>query len=395
MTKEKNSEFKETTVDELLTNPFNTDNAILDESEKSNEISEKKNLKLYTQLNEERQKQAKALSTQIDEDNMSAITSYGSKAQKDLGQFSHSLINHVRNNETGEIGKSLRELMSKLDNSNPKELNPEPQSRLTKWFKRQKQSIYETNAKYQQIGIQVDTIANRLDDQKNILLNDNRQLEGLYKQNYQYFEAINVYIAAAQLKLEDLNANTLPQALNKANETGDQMDVQIVSDLEQFILRLEKRIYDLQLTRQMTIQQAPQIRLIQNTNQALAEKIQSSINTAIPLWKNQIAISLSLFKQSNAISAQRAVADTTNKLLIENADILKQSTIEAARENERGVIDIETLQHTQQSLIETLEETFSIQEEGRAKRFEAEETMLNLENELKDKLLEVSNRNTD
>lgn len=376
-------------VDDLLANPFGNEDPAL---EKAPEIQGKTNSDLFQQLSEERQQQAKALAAQIDENNMSAITSYGAQAQKDLGKFSHTLIEQVRSKETGDIGITLRELMQKLNESDPGELNPDSQNKILKWFKRQKQSIFETNAKYQQIGVQIDTIATQLDTQKNMLLNDNRQLEGLYKQNYQYFEAINVYIAAGQLKLADIQQQKLPEVLAKAQKTGDQMDLQSVADLEQFADRLEKRIYDLQLTRQMTIQQAPQIRLIQNTNQALAEKIQSSINTAIPLWKNQIAINLSLFKQKNAIDAQRAVSDTTNKLLTANADMLKQSSLEAARENERGVIDIETLQHTQQSLMETLEETFSIQEEGRAKRKAAEETMLALENEMRDKLLAFSER---
>ena len=186
----------------------------------------------------------------------------------------------------------------------------------------------------------------------------------------------------------------MPKRYEQAQETQNQMTIQEVNDLKQFINRLEKRIYDLQLSRQVTIQQAPQIRMIQNTNQNLAEKIQSSINTAIPLWKNQIAIQLSLHRQQDALEAQTAVTNTTNDLLRKNADMLEQSTLEAARQNERGVVDIETLEHTKEKLMHTIEETLAIQQEGRLKRAEAEKTMLQMENDLKHKLLKPDDNST-
>src|SRR5699024_5597823 len=183
-----------------------------------------------------------------------------------------------------------------------------------------------------------------------------------------YFEALNIYIAAGELKQEELLTKLIPAAVEKAEKSTDQMDVQKVNDLNQFLDRLEKRTHDLKLARQMTIQQAPQIRLIQNTNQALSEKIQSSINTAIPLWKNQIAIALTLLRQKDAVSAQRQVSETTNDLLKKNSEMLKTSAIETAKENERGIVDIETLQTTQNDLIETIQETLRIQQEGKEKQ---------------------------
>ncbi|WP_313466727.1 toxic anion resistance protein, partial [Carnobacterium sp.] len=193
-----------------------------------------------------------------------------------------------------------------------------------------------------------------------------------------------------EIKMDELTDTLIPEAVKTAEKSSSQMDVQTVNDLNQFLDRLEKRTHDLKLARQMTIQQAPQIRLIQNTNQALAEKIQSSINTAIPLWKNQIAIALTLLRQKDAVTAQRQVSETTNDLLKKNSEMLKISTIETAKENERGVIDIETLQKTQNDLVETLQETLQIQKDGRIKRKEAEKELTVMETTLRDKLLELT-----
>ena len=216
-------------------------------------------------------------------------------------------------------------------------------------------------------------------------------LEQLYQKNKDYFEALNIYIAAGELKMQELQDEIIPAAIEKAKASGDQMDVQTVNDLNQLLDRLDKRTHDLRLTRQMTVQKAPQIRMIQNTNQALAEKIQVSVHTAIPLWENQVMIALTLLRQQNAAVSQRQVSQTTNDLLKRNADMLKQSAIDTARESERGVIDIETLQHTQNSLIETIEQTLEIQREGRRQRQIAEQELQLMEGQLRDKLMAISN----
>lgn len=378
-------------LDDLLANPF-TDpfaNPVAKVDPKTELAETPQPDKLIDKLPEERQKQALALAGQIDEKNMQSIISYGAAAQKQLGEFSHSMLDHVQNQDTGEIGDSLNELMYRLNEAKPEDLRAEENNVFRKIFGKVKQSAYEMTAKYQKIGAQIDKIAIKLDKEKNSLLNDNLILEQLYQKNKDYYDALNIYIAAGEVKMEDIEKKLIPQSIQQAESSQSQMDVQIVNDLKQFLDRLDKRTHDLRLTRQMTIQQAPQIRLIQNTNQALAEKIQSSIHTAIPLWKNQVAIALTLLRQKDAVTAQRQVSQTTNDLMRKNSEMLKISAIETAKENERGVIDIETLKQTQQDLIETLEETLKIQQEGRMKRKEAEKELAFMENDLKVKLLSI------
>ena len=387
---------KTSTVEDLIQNPFGEQVSVTPLSEVPHDFpatqTEASPKKLIDTLDEKHQEQARALAKQIDEKNLQAIISYGAAAQKQLGEFSHQMLSHVQAKDTGEIGDILNDLMERLNETDPNDLVAENQGFFQKFFGKIKKSIYEMQAKYQEVGSQVDKIAIRLDHEKNGLLNDNLSLEQLYQRNKDFFDALNIYIAAGELKLAELQETLIPEALEKARVTGDQMDVQVVNDLEQFLDRLEKRNHDLKLTRQMTIQQAPQIRLIQNTNQALAEKIQSSITTTIPLWKNQIAIAMTLLRQKDAVTAQRQVSETTNQLIQKNSEMLKISTIETARENERGIIDLETLQKTQKDLIETLEETLKIQQEGRARRRKAEVELTNMEEDLRQKLLVLSHK---
>lgn len=377
------------TLDDLLSNPF--ENPVKQEvvvEKTSTNASE--SIRVLDKLPEDRKKQAIELASQIDVSDSQSVMSYGVAAQQKLGEFSHSMLNHVQNQDIGPMGDSLNELMYRLNEASPSELEAQDSNIFKKMFGKVKQSVYEVTAKYQKIGAQIDKIAIKLDREKDGLLNDNQMLEQLYHKNKDYFDALNIYIAAGEVKLEELQLETIPQAMKHAEETGDQMDAQIVSDLNQFVDRLEKRTYDLKLARQITIQQAPQIRLIQNTNQALAEKIQASINTAIPLWKNQVAIALTLLRQKDAVTAQRQVSATTNDLLAKNSEMLKISAIETAEENERGIVDIETLQKTQNDLIETIQETLRIQKEGKEKRKNAEIELSIMEDDLKNKLLEMS-----
>lgn len=348
--------------------------------------------RLVDKLPKERQQQAHSLADQIDETNSDSVMSYGAAAQKKLGEFSHHMLDHVQNQEMGEIGETLNDLMYRLHEADPEELKTENQTIFKRLFGKVNRSIYEVTAKYQKIGAQIDKIAIKLDKEKDLLLRDNNVLEQLYTKNLDYFEALNIYIAAGELKQEELLTKLIPSAVEKAESSTDQMDVQKVNDLNQFLSRLEKRTHDLKLARQMTIQQAPQIRLIQNTNQALSEKIQSSVNTAIPLWKNQTVIALTLLRQKNAVEAQRQVSETTNDLLKKNSEMLKTSAVETAKENERGIIDIETLQQTQSDLIETLQQTLEIQEEGRIKRKDAERELSSMEADLRVQLLELTNK---
>ncbi|WP_407372378.1 toxic anion resistance protein [Carnobacterium sp.] len=382
-------------LESLLANPFGdvSENApVLQKQEQIEKemVQTEQVPRLIDSLPKERQEQARSLAEQIDVTNAQSVMMYGSAAQQKLGEFSHSMLNHVQNQDTGEIGDTLNDLMYRLNEANPEDLRAEDSNMFKKIFGRVKKSIYEMTAKYQKIGAQIDKISVKLDKEKAGLLNDNLMLEQLYTKNKDYFDALNIYIAAGEIKIDDLLNNLIPEAVKKAETSTNQMDVQTVNDLNQFLDRLEKRTHDLKLARQMTIQQAPQIRLIQNTNQALAEKIQSSINMAIPLWKNQIAIALTLLRQKDAVTAQRQVSETTNDLMKKNSEMLKISSIETAKENERGIIDIETLQKTQNDLIETLQETLQIQQDGRIKRKEAERELSVMETSLRDKLLELT-----
>lgn len=379
------------TLDDLLSNPFGTDSLTPVQQQEISSLQEQEQAdRLVDKLPEERQAQARELAKKIDVNDSQAVITYGATAQTKLSEFSQSMLNTVSAQDIGPIGDSLNQLMYRLQEANPDELRVGEGNLFQRVFGKVKQSIYEITTKYQKIGAQIDKIAMKLNTEKDGLLKDNQMLEHLYTKNKDYFDALNIYIAAAELKMEELKHEIIPEASQKAQASGDQMDVQIVNDYTQFLDRLDKRTYDLKLARQITIQQAPQIRLIQNTNQALAEKIQASINTAIPLWKNQVAIALTLLRQKDASMAQRQVSETTNDLLKKNSEMLKISTIETAKENERGIVDIETLQQTQNDLVETLEETLRIQKEGKERRQAAELEINHMENELKNKLLELT-----
>ncbi|EOT39914.1 toxic anion resistance protein [Enterococcus columbae] len=380
-------------LEDLLNNPFSLETNDLTVAQKNEiqQLQEKQQApRLIDRLSENYQEQAKALAKQIDVTDSQGVIVYGAAAQSKLSEFSQNMLSHVQAADIGPIGDSLTELMYRLQEANPDELRTGEGNFFQRMFGKVKQSIYEITAKYQKIGAQIDKVAVKLEREKDGLLKDNQMLEQLYQKNKDYFDALNIYIAAGELKIEELQNEIIPQAMQKAQATGDQMDVQLVNDYTQFLDRLEKRTHDLRLTRQVTIQQAPQIRLIQNTNQVLAEKIQSSIHTAIPLWKNQVVIALTLLRQKDAVTAQRQVSETTNDLLRKNAELLKVSAIETAKENERGIVDIETLQKTQDDLIETIQETLRIQKEGKEKRQAAEVELSVMEENLKQKLLELT-----
>jgi uncharacterized protein YaaN involved in tellurite resistance len=389
MTEEKNQ-----VLEDLLASSFDVEKEQSFTNEQKKELQAIKKSMItktaYEQLSLENQEAAKKLAKTMDTSDFQSVIYFGAKAQEKLTEFSQSVLNKVTMQDIAPIGDSLNQLMFHLNEAKPSELSGGNPNFFKKMFGKVRQSIYEVTAKYQKIGANIEKVALKLENEKNGLLKDNQMLDELYKQNLDYFQALNVYIAAAELKLEELNQKTIPEAVQKADSSDDQMNSQIVNDLHQYVDRLEKRAYDLKLARQITLQQAPQIRLIQNTNQALAEKIQASIHTAIPLWKNQVVIALTLLKQKDAVMAQRQVSETTNALLAKNSELLKISAIETARENERGIVELETLQKTQNSLMETIEETLKIQQVGREKRRLAEVELQNMEEGLKAKLLKLN-----
>ncbi len=373
-------------LDELLGTPFG-----MEQTSQQTQLAQTDGqpVALLDRLSAEEQEKARELAKQIPTGNREAILTYGANAQNQLSQFSHKMLDHVQRKDIGPVGDVLHDLMKKLEQLNPEELTQKKQKGLRKVFNRAKYSVQEMMSKYQKLSTQVDRISVQLDHSKRGLLEDVQMLEQLYDQNKTYFQALNVYIAAAEIKRDEIMNETIPALRKKAEASNDQMAYQEVNDMVQYVDRLEKRLYDLQLSRQITIQSAPQIRMIQQTNQTLAEKIQSSIMTSIPLWKNQIAIALTLNKQMKAVEAQKQVTATTNELLLKNSEMLKMNSIETARENERGIVEIETLKQTQENLLETIEETLKIQAEGRRNRKAAELEIGRMEEDLKQRLLAI------
>lgn len=382
------NEHKTDKIDDLLANPFGIQNEEAPTLAQHNQQTDKPE-KLINKLPKENQERAIQLAGQIDPQNNQSIAQYGTEAQSKLLEFSHGMLEHVQNKDVGEIGSILTDLMKKLEHINPEELKAEKRGLLSRVFGKVSGSVNEILSKYQKTGAQIDRVSVKLDRSKDALMSDNSMLEQLFDKNRDYYDALNIYIAAGEVKLEELENQTIPELRRKAEQSQSQMDYQEVNDMMQFADRLEKRTHDLKLSRQITMQSAPQIRLIQNTNQALVEKIQSSILTAIPLWKNQVAIALTLLRQRSAVEAQKQVSKTTNDLLLKNAEMLKTNTVETAKENERGLIDIDTLKQTQEHLVSTIEETIHIQTEGREKRQLAEKELSGMEQELKQKLLEL------
>lgn len=378
--------------DDLIDDPFKDSSEAL--TPQTSEITEQQTPSDVTStyektFSDEDQRRIDEIAKQIKPLDNDGLLLYGQQAQNKLSQFSHQMLTQVQSKDVGPIGNSLRNLMNKLKEVNPDELQKQNQSRLKRIFRRAERSVNEVFSKYQSVGAQVDRISVELQKSQNMLMKDVGLLDQLYEENKAYFDALNIYIAAAEKKRDELKQHNLVELEQKVKASNNQMDVQELADLQQYINRLEKRIYDLQLSRQITLQSAPQIRMIQNINQTLAEKIQSSILTSIPLWKNQMAIALTLLRQQGASEAQKKVTDTTNELLLKNSEMLKQNAIRTAEENERGIVDIETLKTTQTNIVDTIQETLRIQEDGTRKRQQAEQELQSLEQDLKTKLLQL------
>lgn len=378
---------KDKSLDDLLADPFTMEQ--LPQQKPIEAVQSAKPVREMDRLTPEEQQKAQELAKQIPIGQTEAILSYGANAQAALSSFSNKMLDHVQAKDVGEVGAILTDLMNKLNQLDPEDLREEKPKGLKKLFHKVQKSVNEMMTKYQKLSTQIDRIGVQLEHSKRGLVDDVRMLDQLYEQNKTYFEALNVYIAAAEIKRDEIVNDIIPKAHAEAAASNDQMKVQEVNDLNQFVDRLEKRIYDLQLSRQITLQSAPQIRMIQSTNQALAEKIQSSIMTSIPLWRNQIAIALTLNNQRKAVEAQKQVTQTTNDLLLRNSEMLRMNTVETARENERGIVEIETLKKTQDNLVQTIEETLQIQAEGREKRRAAEIELGQMEQDLKQRLLQL------
>lgn len=343
-------------------------------------------LSTFPTLSKPDQDRARQLAGQLKVNNSNDVIAFGSNTQQALGNFSSTFVDKVENKDLGEIGETLRELMLNLKEVDEKQ----NMGLIGKFFTKSKKKVAYAVAGYQKASSSIATVKEELVSQQEKLSSSNKDLDLLYDQNVIYYQDLNVLIAAGEYKIEELKTSIIPSLEEEARKSSDQMITQEVKDLYDYMNRLEKRIYDLNLTRQISIQQAPQIRLIQKTNMDLVQKIQSSINTAIPLWSNQVALYITLMQQEGAIKATKVISDTTNKLLVKNSEMLKMGSIAAATETERGVVDLETLKITQGNLISTIEETLAIQRDGAKARAAAAIELAQLENTLKDKLLEIT-----
>ncbi|MBP3361213.1 MAG: toxic anion resistance protein [Clostridia bacterium] len=337
-------------------------------------------------LSPEEQAQVDSFSEKIDLNDSVIILQYGAACQKKIAAFSDTALEGVRTKDLGETGDMIADLVTELKGFS---VDEEDDGGFLGFFKKAGNKIAKLKARYDKAEINIDKIVAELEGHQNQLLKDIIMLDKMYAANLTYFKELTMYILAGKKKLEAERAVTIPELKRKAEASGEANDAQAANDYAQMCERFEKKLYDLELTRTISIQMAPQIRLIQNNNTLMSEKIQSTINNTIPLWKNQMVLALGMAHSKEAMEAQRAVTDMTNELLKKNADALKQGTVDIARESERGIVDLETVQHTNQQLISTLDEVLKIQDEGRAKRRAAETELVRIESELKAKLLEI------
>ena len=324
-------------------------------------------------------------SKKIDVTDANIIFSYGAAAQEQIASFSDSALNNVKAKDLGEVGDMIAGLVTELRGFTIEE----KESGFFAFFKRNMNKLTLLKNRYDAAEVNVNKIVGGLEQHQVQLLKDVATLDQLYSENLRYFKELSMYIVAGRLRLKDFRANELETARQKAQASNLSEDAQAANDMAAQADRFEKKIYDLELTRNISLQMAPQIRLLQNSNQLMAEKIQSSLVNTIPLWKSQMVLALGLQHTQEAMEAQRAVTDVTNELLKENAERLHQATLETATESERGIVDIETLQLTNQKLIDTMDEVLTIQQEGREKRAQAEASLAEMEKQLKAKLLEV------
>lgn len=325
-------------------------------------------------------------SEKIDVLNTEQVMHYGSNAQKNISEFSGAALGTVRTKDLGEVGGMLGDLVVELKGLN---FDVEEKKGLRGLFKKSGQTIAELKASYDKAEVNVDKIVESLEKHEITLMKDISMMDKMYEKNQEYMKELTMYILAGKLKIEQLRNEELPKYQAKARETGLPEDAQAANDFSNMIGRFEKKIHDLELTRTISVQMAPQIRMIQNNDSLMAEKIRSSIMNTIPLWKSQMVLALSQYHSDQAMKAQREVTDVTNQLLMKNAEALHQGSVNIAKEAERGIVDIETLKKTNIELINTLDEVRQIQDEGRAKRAQAEEELVQIEGELKAKLLSM------
>ncbi len=335
------------------------------------------------------QPRAKEVASAINIEDRQAILQYGVGAQRKISDFAETVLTEIRTKDGGYAGELLSGLVTTVKDVNVNSLTDEP-GMFGKMFGGIKKKVDKFLQRYESLSTQLDKVVRELEQARMNLLRDIAMLDEFYQKNSEYLQDLDVYIAAGKLRLEELRNHDLPALEKRAAETGDPADAQNVQDFNQLLNSFEKKLYDMQLSRMIAIQSSPQIRLIQGNNEMLVEKIQNSVLTTLPLWKSQIVIAVSLYRQNKAMELQREITNTTNEMLKRNSQMLKQGSIEVAKESERGIVEIETLQKVNNDLISTIEETLQIQKEGRQKRITAETELRRMEDELKQRLVTVS-----
>ncbi len=382
------NEIKMDNLDDMLKETPSLTFDIEEESKKAVVEEVKSDTTPQIKLSPEEEKMVEEFASKIDISNSQAVLTYGVGSQKKIADFSENALERVRTKDLGEIGDMLTGVVGEIRSL---EIDEEDRG-FFGLFKKAGNKLANMKAKYDKVEVNVNNISKALEDHQVTLMKDVLMLDKMYELNMNYYKELSMYILAGKKRLERANNIELPELIKKADETGLPEDTQKAKDFSQMINRFEKKIYDLELTKTVSLQMAPQIRLIQNNDSIMSDKIQSTIVNTIPLWKNQMVIAIGLKHSTDAAKAQKAVSDMTNELLKKNAESLKTATIETAKESERGIIDIETLKSTNKTLINTFDEVIKIQDEGRQKRKEAEAELRNIENEMRAKLLEISNR---
>ena len=342
----------------------------------------------YELLTEEEKQAIAEFNAKVNLEDAAQVLQYGAKAQTKISQFSDSVLDGVQTRQTGEVVDLLADLVGQIKSFDATIGGEKPKG-LARLFYNAKKELDSFVAKYKKIESNIDTIEKNLENHRITMLKDIAIFDTMYEKNLQYFKEISLYIIAGELKLKELRETKLPELQAKARESGEQLDAQKVQDLENAINRFVKKLYDLKTTRIISIQMAPQIRLLQNNEAELVEKIQGSLINTIPLWKNQMVLALGINDAKQALQSQKAVTDLTNDMLKQNSEVLKQGSIEIAKESERAIVDVETLQKTNKDIIDTLDEVIKIHEEGREKRAAAEIELQNIEKELKEKMIEI------
>ena len=338
-----------------------------------------------TKLTPEEMQKVEEIKEQIDLTDSQMLMQYGAGVKQNIADFSENILNNVKTKDTGYIGELMTGLVTSVQGLDFESL--EKETGIMKFLKKAESKVKKFMMQYEKLEVQVDRIEGKLDEARMEMLKDIGMLDAMYEKNLDYFHQLQLYIVAGEEKLKELREQTIPALRKEAEDSGDPMNAQVVKDFEDTVGRFEKKLHDLRTSRTIAIQTAPQLRMVQNNDKLLADKIQTAIQETIPLWKSQMVMALGLYRQQEALKLQRDITDTTNQLLIQNSEKLKQNTLDVAKESERSIVDIATLKKANENLISTMTEAVKIQQEGRRKRQEAEQELEKLEQDIRRTLL--------